>query len=282
MAPSLNRGEDGAFRILLLVPVLGRLASVVPLPIVLEHLSGEMAEPRPSKFCHLDRNARTLLVRPSGIDCVAAVTNLMTSPASSRGGVGMIGFVSFIVHNLPQCRFLSISSITTYVCSCIPDTISYTPTCVLMLGIFVAYFVTIVLFAGMYLTINKVGAAYVDSEGNTVSDAKYCGMDINNHMEGESWGLTLTGRTRKYDCSLLSSALYFSLSTMATIGYGTSDYYFGDCWTPFILVLIQVFSAIVFSSLAVGLLFQRMSRGQKRGRTIVFSDVAVIRKVRGR
>lgn len=69
---------------------------------------------------------------------------------------------------------------------------------------------------------------------------------------------------------------------MATIGYGTSDYYFGDCWTPFILVLLQVFSAIVFSSLAIGLLFQRMSRGQKRGRTIVFSDVAVIRKVRGR
>ncbi len=69
---------------------------------------------------------------------------------------------------------------------------------------------------------------------------------------------------------------------MATIGYGTSDYYFGDCWTPFILVLLQVFSAIVFSSLAVGLLFQRISRGQKRGRTIVFSDAAIIRKVGGR
>ena len=76
-------------------------------------------------------------------------------------------------------------------------------------------------------------------------------------------------------------ALYFSLSTMATIGYGTSDYYFGECWTPFLLVLLQVIVAIIFSSLAIGLLFQRMSRGQKRGRTIVFSDVAVIRKVRG-
>jgi hypothetical protein len=107
---------------------------------------------------------------------------------------------------------------------------------------------------------------------------------------------------------------------MATIGYGTSDYYFGNCWTPFFLVLCQVFAAcksfftsldvcqfvfkakmfilhnivmlctppshknthtVAFSSLAIGLLFQRMSRGQKRGRTIVFSDVAVIRKVRG-
>jgi hypothetical protein len=62
-----------------------------------------------------------------------------------------------------------------------------------MLGIFIAYFVTIVLFAGMYLTINKVGAAYVDREGNTVSDAKYCGMDINNHMEGEFWGANFFG-----------------------------------------------------------------------------------------
>lgn len=125
-----------------------------------------------------------------------------------------------------------------------------------------AYFITIVIFAGLYLTVNKVGMHYAESDTNgggggndmslgsgtgDVDIPSFCGMDINNHME----------------------ALYFSLSTMATIGYGTSDYYFGECWTPFILVLLQVFSAIVFSSLAIGLLFQRMSRGQKRGRTIV-------------
>ncbi|KAL9185304.1 hypothetical protein ACHAXT_003081 [Thalassiosira profunda] len=156
-------------------------------------------------------------------------------------------------------------------------TLSYTPTCILMFGVFVAYFITIVIFAGLYLTVNKVGSYYGgsgtnhgggeqndiklgDGDGGDVDISSFCGMDINNHME----------------------ALYFSLSTMATIGYGTSDYYFGECWTPFLLVLLQVFAAIVFSSLAIGLLFQRMSRGQKRGRTIVFSDVAVVRKVRGR
>lgn len=152
--------------------------------------------------------------------------------------------------------------------------LSYMPTCILLLGVFAAYFVTILIFAGLYLAVNKVGQYYgaSDEQGIGGGDGdlllegtadgevpSFCGMDINNHME----------------------ALYFSLSTMATIGYGTSDYYFGDCWTPFVLVLLQVFSAIVFSSLAIGLLFQRMSRGQKRGRTIVFSDVAVIRKVRG-
>ena len=57
-----------------------------------------------------------------------------------------------------------------------------------MFGIFIAYFFTIVVFAEMYLTINKVGAGYVNNEGATISNANYCGMDINNHMEGEFYG----------------------------------------------------------------------------------------------
>jgi hypothetical protein len=72
-------------------------------------------------------------------------------------------------------------------------TLSYTPTCVLMLGIFIAYFVTIVLFAGMYLTINKVGGSNANNEGATISNANYCGMDINNHMEGEFWVAQVIG-----------------------------------------------------------------------------------------
>lgn len=93
--------------------------------------------------------------------------------------------------------------------------------------VFAAYFVTILAFAGLYLTVNEVGRAYggghgagglelggtggggalggspasVESEvvgpGSTsrllsagTSDGEvppeFCGMDINNHMEGES------------------------------------------------------------------------------------------------
>lgn len=133
--------------------------------------------------------------------------------------------------------------------------LSYQPTCILILLIFIAYIITIVIFAGVYLFVNTIGVV-PDKERDKHG---YCGMDIHNRMQ----------------------ALYFSLSTMATIGYGVSDYYFGDCWTPFVIVLLQVFSAIIFSSLFVGLLFQRLSRGQKRGRTIIFSDVAIIRKIRG-
>jgi hypothetical protein len=76
-------------------------------------------------------------------------------------------------------------------------------------------------------------------------------------------------------------ALYFSLSTMTTIGYGVSDYYFSGCWTPLLLVLWQVCTAISFDAVAVGLIFHRISRGRKRGKTITFSDKAVIRKIRG-
>lgn len=76
-------------------------------------------------------------------------------------------------------------------------------------------------------------------------------------------------------------ALYFSLSTMTTIGYGVSDYYFGGCWTPLLLVLWQVCSAITFDAVAVGLLFHRISRGTKRGKTILFSDKAVVQRVKG-
>jgi potassium inwardly-rectifying channel subfamily J len=76
-------------------------------------------------------------------------------------------------------------------------------------------------------------------------------------------------------------ALYFSLSTMTTIGYGVSDYYFGGCWTPLLLVLWQVCSAITFDAVAVGLIFHRISRGTKRGRTILFSNKAVVQRVKG-
>ena len=69
---------------------------------------------------------------------------------------------------------------------------------------------------------------------------------------------------------------------MTTIGYGVSDYYFGGCYTPLLIVLWQVCTAIVFDAVAVGLIFHRISRGAKRSRSILFSDKAIIRRIRGR
>lgn len=135
--------------------------------------------------------------------------------------------------------------------------LAYQPTLILMGILFLIYTLIVFFFAFVYLGVSKLGAPPTDP--NSSVKHSFCGMDINNHME----------------------ALYFSLSTMTTIGYGVSDYYFGDCWTPLLLVLCQSCAAITFSAVAIGLLFQRISRGQKRSKSILFSDKAVIRRVRG-
>ena len=84
------------------------------------------------------------------------------------------------------------------------------------------------------------------------------------------------------DITNMMEAYYFSLSTMTTLGYGVSDYYFGDCWSPLCMITTQVFISITFDAVAIGVIFQRLSRVQKRARTIVFSDKAIIRRIRGR
>jgi hypothetical protein len=125
--------------------------------------------------------------------------------------------------------------------------------------LFLMYTACVFFFAFVYLGVSLLGETITKTDDGSITTHSFCGMDITNHME----------------------ALYFSLSTMTTIGYGVSDYYFGDCWTPLILVLWQSCTSITFSAVAIGLLFQRISRGQKRGKSIIFSDKAVIRRVRG-
>jgi hypothetical protein len=124
--------------------------------------------------------------------------------------------------------------------------------------LFITYSGLVIFFAEVYFGVSWLfEQTVVNPDGSTISN--FCHLDINTQME----------------------ALYFSLSTMTTIGYGVSDYYFGGCVTPLVLVLWQAFAAITFQSVAIGLLFLRISRGQKRSKTIIFSDKAVIRRVKG-
>jgi hypothetical protein len=139
--------------------------------------------------------------------------------------------------------------------------LAYTPTPQLFAFLFLWYTLTIVFWAGIYYCVSQFRTVdkAVTQSVHPNKGGSFCGMDITNWME----------------------ALYFSLSTMSGIGYGVSDYYFGDCVIPFIIVLAQILNGIAFDAVAIGLLFQRMSRGQKRGRTIIFSHQAVIQRVRG-
>jgi potassium inwardly-rectifying channel subfamily J len=126
--------------------------------------------------------------------------------------------------------------------------------------LFISYGTIVTVFGFIYLALSYFGSkAEVNPDGSSKVIA-FCNMDINDHME----------------------AMYFSLSTMTTIGYGVSDYYFGGCYTPLLIVLWQVCTAIVFDAVAVGLIFHRISRGAKRSRSILFTDKAIVRRIKGK
>jgi Inward rectifier potassium channel transmembrane domain/Inward rectifier potassium channel C-terminal domain len=151
-------------------------------------------------------------------------------------------------------------------------TLAYQRTVILVGILFISYTTIVVLFATMYYSISNFGKSMVNPNGSdrsaishevnsthsfTFPSFLFCDMDIHEPME----------------------ALYFSLSTMASIGYGVSDYYFGNCIVPFALVLIQICTAICYDAIAIGLLFQRIRRSHKRSKTIVFTSYAVIQRI---
>ena len=82
------------------------------------------------------------------------------------------------------------------------------------------------------------------------------------------------GMTNFYD------ALYFSLETMATIGYGLggkSDPYFDNCSAGFPIIFLLSVLSILYDAVCLGLIFNRISRINTRASTIIFSNKAVIR-----
>lgn len=137
--------------------------------------------------------------------------------------------------------------------------LAYQRTATLLLILVSVYTSIVVFFAAVFYILSRYGEKKEIHEDGSVSILPFCDLDIHSHME----------------------ALYFSLSTLATIGYGVSDYYFGGCWSPLLLVLMEVCCGVCFDAVATSLLFLRVSRGHKRGKTVLFSNKAVVRRVRG-
>lgn len=77
-------------------------------------------------------------------------------------------------------------------------------------------------------------------------------------------------------------AFMFSLETQLTIGYGTQDIFFGDCWLPTIALTIQMCVKTILDAVTIGIIYSRISRPNKRASTIVFSKNGIIRRIRGR
>lgn len=90
------------------------------------------------------------------------------------------------------------------------------------------------------------------------------------------------------DCNLgievMVEAFVFSLETMATIGYGTGtgDIYFNDCMIPIGTLTVQVCLKLVVDAIAIGVIYCRLARPNARASTIIFTDKAVIRRIRGK
>jgi hypothetical protein len=78
----------------------------------------------------------------------------------------------------------------------------------------------------------------------------------------------------------------FSLETMATIGFGapnkSGDIYFGHCMSVAVILTMQCCIRLIVEAAVIGIVYSRLSRPSSRASTIIFSDKAVIRRIRGR
>ncbi|CAH0476003.1 unnamed protein product [Peronospora belbahrii] len=83
--------------------------------------------------------------------------------------------------------------------------------------------------------------------------------------------------------SSIMDAYVFSLETIMTIGYGapTDDIFYGGCTSMATLLTLESFAGIVLDSVCIGIFYARFSRANQRANTIMFSNSAVIRKIRG-
>jgi hypothetical protein len=93
----------------------------------------------------------------------------------------------------------------------------YRPTPIILLLLFLIYVLVVLFFAALYLILPQLfyGSNTTNdaNNNNNASSLPACNMDMKNYLE----------------------AIYFSTSTMTSIGYGVSDYYFNDCVEIYLL-----------------------------------------------
>ena len=77
-------------------------------------------------------------------------------------------------------------------------------------------------------------------------------------------------------------ALAFSLQTMATIGYGVPDIFFGGYWAPILVIAAQISCKLIAEAVIIGVIYTRFGRHGKRASTIIFTDKAIIRRIGGK
>ncbi|ETV68817.1 hypothetical protein, variant [Aphanomyces astaci] len=126
-------------------------------------------------------------------------------------------------------------------------TIINTRTSRVIIGVFAAYSLVIFLFALCY--------RYVSVNDPT------CNVGITTIME----------------------AYIFSVETIMTIGYGapSNDIFYGGCGSMAVILTLESFSGIFLDAVCIGMFFVRFSRATTRACSIIFTNFAVIRRIRG-
>ncbi|KAJ8599160.1 hypothetical protein CTAYLR_008554 [Chrysophaeum taylorii] len=88
------------------------------------------------------------------------------------------------------------------------------------------------------------------------------------------------------DCGLgagaFQRALYYSVITMSTIGFGTPDMTFEGCTSALFVIMSQTLLALLLNGILVGMLYTKIARSKQRSVRIVFSEKACIRQIRNR
>ncbi|KAH9125046.1 hypothetical protein AeMF1_004278, partial [Aphanomyces euteiches] len=126
-------------------------------------------------------------------------------------------------------------------------TIVNTSTSRILYGIFVMYTAVVFIFAVCYYAVSR--------------HDERCNVGITTIME----------------------AYIFSVETIMTIGYGapTNDIFYGGCSSMALLLTVESIGGIFLNSICVGMFFVRFARATKRANSIIFSEVAVVREIRG-
>ena len=92
--------------------------------------------------------------------------------------------------------------------------------------------------------------------------------------------------SKTYGCDMgidsYQESFAFSLETMATIGYGTQDIFFNNCWSPIVVLACQISCKLIADAVIIGVIYSRFGRPNTRASTIIFSNHAVIRRISGK
>jgi hypothetical protein len=76
-------------------------------------------------------------------------------------------------------------------------------------------------------------------------------------------------------------AMYYSVITMSTIGYGTADMTFNGCSGALVVIMCQTLLGMLMNAVLMGLVYSKVSRSKNRTVFVQFSNKSCVRCVNG-